>query len=412
MMSSSPDRARSAPPRLSLCMIVRDEARCLARALRSALPCCPDLVVVDTGSCDATREVARGFGARVFDLPWGDDFSAARNFALARARGDWALILDADEALGPAAPEALQALVERPAADAYRVMTRNYSGAQALEGWRPCARGEEGMARGAPGWFPSWKIRLFRRLSGVRFVNRVHELVEPAVAALRLRVADATVPVHHYGYWETDPRRLGKGDLYERLGLSKAAETGSAKSYYELGAQALGNGKPGEAARYLRRAVELRPGYADAAFALGQACETAGRPSEADDAYRQAAASAPNHWESRINRANLLWRMGRIEEAAEAYREAQRAGPESWLVHYNYGVFEAGAWGRVDRAESAFHRALELNRFHAPTYEKLAALALARGDADGARRWIEAGLSRCRPCPELTGLAERVGLFA
>ncbi len=83
--------------KVSLAMIVRNEARCLARCLRSVHHTVDEIVVVDTGSTDGTGEIACEYGARLHTFTWSDDFSAARNFALARTTGSWILVLDADE---------------------------------------------------------------------------------------------------------------------------------------------------------------------------------------------------------------------------------------------------------------------------------------------------------------------------
>ena len=84
-------------PSISLALIAKNEARCLARCLRSVVNTVHEIVVVDTGSTDATAAVARESGAKVFTFAWIDDFSAARNFALERTSTDWILVLDADE---------------------------------------------------------------------------------------------------------------------------------------------------------------------------------------------------------------------------------------------------------------------------------------------------------------------------
>lgn len=410
---SIPDPApasSTSPPWLSVCMIARDEEQCIARALTSVLPLEPELVVVDTGSRDATAARARALGARVVSVPWTEDFSGVRNAALERAAGNWVFHLDADETLAPEDLAAFRALTASGRADAWRIVTRNYTGAQSVEGWVPCAPGDVGVSHGAPGWFPSWKIRLHRRLPGIRFVGRVHELVELSVLALRLRVEAAEIPVHHYGYWEADPAKPDKGRLYERLGRAKAEEAATPKALYELGAQALANGHLEEAAACFDRAVRGLPGFVEAAFALARTWELLGRSADAAAGYRRVADASPRHWECRMNLANLLWREGRVGEAERTYAEALQAGPEAWLVHYNFGVFAAGALQRRDRAEAAFRRSLELNGFHAPTYQKLARLALERGNVAETRRWIEAGLARCRDAEELRRFAAAAGL--
>jgi glycosyltransferase involved in cell wall biosynthesis len=94
-------------------MIVRDEEEYLASCLESALPAVDEIVVVDTGSKDQTVRIAQKFHARVYHFPWRDDFSAARNVSLDQARGDWCLVLDADEYLDPAAPAIIKSAVEQ-----------------------------------------------------------------------------------------------------------------------------------------------------------------------------------------------------------------------------------------------------------------------------------------------------------
>ena len=83
--------------RLALVMVARDEARAIARALASARSHVDRMIVLDTGSADDTRGIARSCGAEVHEFAWRDDFAAARNAALSHSDADWNLILDADE---------------------------------------------------------------------------------------------------------------------------------------------------------------------------------------------------------------------------------------------------------------------------------------------------------------------------
>lgn len=83
--------------KVSLTMIVKNEERCLARCLESVKPWVDEMIVLDTGSTDRTKEIAREFGATVYERRWTNDFAAARNAALAKSDADWNLVLDADE---------------------------------------------------------------------------------------------------------------------------------------------------------------------------------------------------------------------------------------------------------------------------------------------------------------------------
>ena len=82
---------------IALTMIVRNEARCLERCLRSVEPFVDRMLVLDTGSTDRTIEIAKDCGAEVFERRWTDDFAAARNAVITRSSADYNLILDADE---------------------------------------------------------------------------------------------------------------------------------------------------------------------------------------------------------------------------------------------------------------------------------------------------------------------------
>lgn len=84
---------------VSLCMIVKNEEKVLARCLDSLVSLVDEMVIVDTGSTDRTREIATGYGARVYEFDWVDDFSAARNFAFSKARCEYIYSADADEVL-------------------------------------------------------------------------------------------------------------------------------------------------------------------------------------------------------------------------------------------------------------------------------------------------------------------------
>src|SRR5262249_27219816 len=94
----TPRAVASAPPttpaRVSLCMIVKHEERHLATCLQSVHDLVDEMILVDTGSTDRTKDIAREFGAKVIDFTWQDSFAAARNASLKHATSDWILWLD------------------------------------------------------------------------------------------------------------------------------------------------------------------------------------------------------------------------------------------------------------------------------------------------------------------------------
>ena len=170
---------------LTLCTIVKNEEATLSRTLDSVKGVVDEIVVVDTGSGDRTREIARGCGARVYDFEWCDDFAAARNECLKHAQGDWILVLDADEVLVPQiVPQIKQAI----ASD--RLLLINL------------IRQEIGASQSPY----SLVSRLFRNRPDIRFSRPYHAMVDDSVGEILQREPEwkiASLPdvaILHSGY--------------------------------------------------------------------------------------------------------------------------------------------------------------------------------------------------------------------
>ena len=196
--------------RIALVMIVRDEARCLARCLASARPWVDEMLVLDTGSVDATQDIARRAGARVAHFEWSADFAAARNAALALCDADWRLVLDADEWI-TGGGESVAALRHEAAAFVGQINVASLFDA-------PAGRIEE-----APIWLP----RLLPR--GVPYAGRVHE--QPVSGLPRRRLA---LRVAHDGYLDAQKARK-EGRNEKLLGLALLADPDDASLHYQLG---------------------------------------------------------------------------------------------------------------------------------------------------------------------------------
>ncbi len=168
-------------PRITAAMIVRNEERFLPGCLASLRQEVDEIVIVDTGSDDRSREIALDRGAVVIDHPWRSDFAEARNVGLDHATGDWILYIDADERLVVPEPGALRRAVALPDAVAGRVR------------FRPRVA-----------YTPYREIRLFRRDARIRFRGRIHETAHPDIGKVALsdglRLADFAVGIEHFGY--------------------------------------------------------------------------------------------------------------------------------------------------------------------------------------------------------------------
>ncbi len=341
---TGPDDGRT---RVSLCMIVRDEAKNLPRCVRGVEALVSEVVVVDTGSTDGTPEIAGALGARVVEIPWEDDFASARNKAIDQASGDWVLVLDADEAIAPQDLETLRRALQRSDVAGYRMPSRNYTDQVHGSGFTPCS-GEypahETDPAGAkiPGWYPTYKVRLFRRTPEIRFRGRVHEMVDEGLMESGGRIADLAVPVHHYGVF--DPGlRAKKGQRYLRLGEAKVREEpGDARAWFELGVQAFETGDLDRSREAFERTLAvLRRGPRKAAerfqalgfrpdlahMMLGVIAERKGEPAAAAAAYQAALKMNPRSHEAHMNWGVLLESRGDLKEARNHFRRATEILP-------------------------------------------------------------------------------------
>ena len=84
---------------ISLCMIVKNEEKVLRRCLDSVKDLMDEIIIVDTGSTDRTKQIAKEYTEQIYDFQWTDDFSAARNFSFSKATKEYIYVADADEML-------------------------------------------------------------------------------------------------------------------------------------------------------------------------------------------------------------------------------------------------------------------------------------------------------------------------
>ena len=191
VLISSQGKTNSGRPGVSLTMIVKNEEQNLFPCLDSVGGLVDEIVIVDTGSTDATVEMAKSRGAKVFHFPWIDDFAAARNEALLHATGEWIFLMDADDRLDETNRSKLgKLLTELPSGMAGFVMKclclpdRKSGTATIVD-----------------------HIRLFTNHPDLRWKYRIHEQILLGIRRLGGKIHWSDVVIQHTGYQDADVRQ-------------------------------------------------------------------------------------------------------------------------------------------------------------------------------------------------------------
>jgi glycosyltransferase involved in cell wall biosynthesis len=204
-------------PTISLCMIVKNEEAWLGQCLTSVKDLVDEIVIVDTGSADKTKEIAKKFNANVFDFVWFDDFAAARNFSISKAKGDWILWLDADEALAKKDHEYIRKIVKEAQFPLATLEQRHYTNDTKNPQYRPVDERYEEESKGFKGYYPTLMMRLFKNNIGLEFEGKVHETLDKSMQKLGLKFLRTDIPVHHYQNFKSDIMTKAKRQKYETL---------------------------------------------------------------------------------------------------------------------------------------------------------------------------------------------------
>ncbi len=261
-------------PTISLCMIVKDEEQFLEKCLQSVQGLVDEIVIVDTGSIDRTKEIANTFTKKVFDFQWCDNFSAARNESLKHAIGDWILVLDADEIL----PDESKAKIKKAVNEAETNNVYGYFLPQVtltnihlnhptfvkqefdFTGTFGLGLAGVGLEKFA-GYISGDIIRLFRRNPFIFYEFHVHEKVNPSLKRNNLKVEQLLAPIMHFEELKGAGNIDVKQEYYFKLSLKDIDQyPGSAQGYHDAGLYYRSYKKENALAeKYFRKALELEP---------------------------------------------------------------------------------------------------------------------------------------------------------
>lgn len=362
---------------VALCMIVRNEENTLERCLSSVASEVAEMIVVDTGSTDRTREKALACGAVVVSMPWPGSFAAARNVSLTMATQPWIFVMDADEEWAGGGTAAtlsdLAEAAERRGALGCNIRLFSYIGA-----------GEDYVSDAV--------CRLFRNDARIRFRGAVHE--EAATSILRIApggIAEAEPQpyIRHYGY--LDEAIAGKNKFARNCGILNAAlqhQPDRPELLYALGTELFAAARYAEALAAFERIPEGQHGddgyLSDLLFKTAYAYRETGQMKTATETADKALRLFPDFPdllelrallamdEAQYDQAlALLDRARQTEGRAAVYSSVSGAG--TYRTLYLLGLAHERR-GNAGEACRAYRQALLAHPGYAPAQRRLQAL--------------------------------------
>ncbi|MCG3087978.1 glycosyltransferase [Sporosarcina cyprini] len=346
---------------ISLCMIVRDEEAVLGRCLQSVYDLVDEIIIVDTGSVDRTKQIAKEFTECLFDFEWNDDFAAARNYSFAHATKEYILWLDADDVLLEPDRQAFQELKAKLDGTIDRV-TMPYH----------LTTGPNGQVS-----YSLRRNRIIRRAAGFRWFGRVHEYMEVSGTSY-----DSDVAITHKNEKPPSSRNL---NIY--LGMQERQEVFTPRDTLYFANELMYNGRKEEAVVQFEKFLNCRKGWKEdkiiACLSMancykgmdedkrlsallktfeydlprGEACSEIGQYYIEHEDYDKAiywlelilSLQQPKTM-GIINQASWTWmpliqltycydKLGQIDKAYEAHRQAKNLVPDHPCVLFNEAYF-------------------------------------------------------------------------
>ena len=375
----------AARPRVSLCMIVKDEEANLAECLAAVAGVVDEMIVVDTGSSDHTCEVAAKGGARVVDFAWVDDFAAARNESINHATADWIFWLDADERLDPANREKLRNLFAVLSWENAAYLMQQLSATEDPHGSRVAVD----------------QVRLFRRDPALRWEYRVHEQIMLAIRRAGHDMRRTDIVITHGGYEALGAAERKLQRNVELLLRQDAERPDDPITLYHLGQVYQQLGRPAQALPVLRRSLErLPPDYSIRPrlfVSIARAHEALGQRAEAMAVTRAGRGQYPDAVELLFLEAARLYEKGDLARAEERLLHLLSMPPDRQLTTGDIGrqgykarhllaeVYRGQ--GRVAEAERNGARSSRSTLGSCPPGMSLAVSISPRGSGASWRRW-------------------------
>ena len=313
---------------VSLCLIVKDEEGNLKKCLASFRSVCDEIIVVDTGSKDTTKQIAKRCGAKVFDYKWRDDFSAARNFAISKATKKWIMMVDADDVIKKSPLRKIK-MVLKTIPTATKVV------------FLPYIYTQTDVQKGQTAWLP----RLWRRSMNLKYVFPIHEYLDLSKVNFK-SITKVNAPIVHRKL-NQDYRPGLKRNLKILIPAIKK-KTDDLRILYYLVHDHRHLGKFKEALHWCEKYFEAKPKdsiHLGKVFTMQGMCYLGlNKPSMAQFSFLLAIGANPLLIEPYLELGDLHYRQKRYEEAIHMYRLAETCNvPPRMDAFFNQAVYDYSA---------------------------------------------------------------------
>jgi tetratricopeptide (TPR) repeat protein len=380
--------------RLSLCMIVKNEAENLGPCLTRLKPVLDEIILVDTGSSDDTREVARRLGAKVFDFPWRDDFSAARNESLRHATGDYILWLDGDDRLDPSEVEKLRHLKRvfpEEKDQAYYLLVNNQTPMD--------------------GETLFYQMRIFPNVEGAAFKGRIHEQIFQFFEKRGTPLVKTKITIRHTGYNSPEVMQA-KSERNLKIAMKELeSDPNNSLLLYNAARTLSGLKRPAEAIVYIKRIAEdeiLREKspqfYLEASLLLGKYYVDDGRFAPAVSVYDDLARRFQKNGLVHFCLGQALFLAGQHRRAANILEESLSLSIDVGLLPLNFNMLRFYQYytlgecyaeaGQGQRAKEMLLKALEFPSDHRLAYACLGRVCLQEQRYEDSVQYCELAIEK------------------
>lgn len=336
------DENMKLPSGLSVCIIAYDEEDFITDTIQSAQNVADEIIVLDTGSRDNTKQIAADLGALVFEYKDEFRFDRCKNKCISLANYRYVMILDADEVIHPRDYDGVKYVAANEEFDAFEIMQENLTNAAGTSGIRDIRPDEEKVAFGAKYSDPTKIIRIFRNMPTLIYHEfPVHEVVLPSIMRAGLTYGHADLHIYNRGAIEPQDKQDARRNQYLKLGQEKIAENqDNDHHWYELGIEYKHHGKHAEAVECFDKAIAIDPNEPKYWMNCGVALVEEKRLIEALAYYSRSFGYDSHKSDSANNMGVIYYAMGRYDLAKHWFAEALLANPDNEMAADNFKLCE------------------------------------------------------------------------